>query len=120
MRNYLLGSLLILFLCGNAFAADVSIGKVQIEPLSGGVSFNTVYATWGASTIVPASSMKNRKEIMILNTSETEDVYITGISGSTATGTLFPRESVTFKASSSMNFYVSASTTVMCEIWEIR
>lgn len=120
MRNCILGSLLVLSLCSNAFAGDVSISKVQIEPLSGGVSFNTVYATWGASTPAPEFPMKSRKEILITNMSTTENVYITGVSGSTAYGTIFPMQTVSFKTSSAVDLYVSADTVVPCEIWEIR
>ena len=121
MRNYVCGSLLVLLLiCNNAFA-DVSIQKVELAPLTGGVSFNTItFADRSITGWVTASSVIGRKEIMIINTSTNNSVFITGVSGSTATGTIFPRESVTFKASSNLNIYVSSNSVAVVEIWEIR
>src|SRR3990167_10115252 len=114
MRNYICGSLLIFCLCGNVFA-DVSIQKVEIAPLTGGISFNSItFADRSITGWVTASSVIGRKEILILNTSTTDNLYVTGVSGSTITGTIYSRESVNFKASSSLNLYVSANTVLTC------
>jgi len=115
-RGLLTLLLTLLFLC-EAYAADVSIQKVEISPLTGGVSFNTI--TLGTGWVT-ASTIIGRKEVCILNTSSSNNVYVTGVSGSTATGTIYPRESVTFKAGSNLRIYVSANTTTLIEVWEIR
>lgn len=117
MRNYICGSLLALLICGNVFAADISIQKVEISPLSGGISFNTVASNPGWTL---ATFMTGRKEVLLTNTSTTTDIYLTGVSGSSVTGTLYPRESITIKASSSMNIYVKSSAPTSVEVWEIR
>ena len=122
MKKYII-SLILLFLCSNCFGADVSIQKVEIAPLTGGVSFNSItfiddgYTGW---VTAPSVEMIGRKEIEILNTSSTDNLFITGVSGSTTVGTIYPRESVTFKASSSLTIYVSANSVLTCEVWEIR
>ena len=113
-------TLLFLFLCGNAFA-DASIQKVEIAPLTGGVSFNTItFIDDGYTGWVTANTIVGRKELLILNTSTTDNLYVTGVSGSTATGTIYPRESATFGAGSNLNIYVSANSVLTCETWEIR
>jgi len=98
----------------------VSIQKVEVSPLTGGVSFNTVtfgyYTGW---VTCPTVEMIGRKELLITNTSSTNNLYLTGVSGSTVTGTLKPLDSVTFKSSSSLHIYASGSSVIM-ECWEIR
>ena len=106
MKKYII-SLILLFLCSNCFGADVSIQKVEIYPLSGGVSFNTI--TFADKSITgwvtaPSVEMIGRKEIEILNTSSTDNLFITGVSGSTTVGTIYPRESRTFKAASNLQY----------------
>ena len=122
MRTFICGNLLILFLCGIAFA-DNPIQKIEVAPLTGGISFNTITFTnnHGYTGWITANSVIGRKEVLIHNTSTTENIYVSGISGSTAIGTIYPRESVTFKAASSLNIYVSSSTTTLSvQVWEIR
>lgn len=118
MRRFIF--LIFLFISSVAFA-DASIQKVEIYPLSGGVSFNTV-TTSSVLGWVTASSIIGRKEVMIINTSTANNIYLTGVSGSTAYGTLYPREKATFKASSSLNIYVSSNSVTphSVEVWEIR
>lgn len=120
MRTRICGNLLILlFLCSNVFA-DASIQKVEIAPLTGGVSFNTVtfgyYTGW---VTCPSVEMIGRKELIIINTSTANNLYLTGVSGSTVTGTLGPKEYVTFKSASNLHIYASGSSVTM-ECWEIR
>ena len=105
--------------CGIASAADISIQKVEISPLTGGVSFNTVTTLYKSWVTAPTVEMIGRKEMIILNTSTNSNLYLTGVSGSTATGTLYPRESANFKASSSLHIYASGDT-VTFQVWEIR
>lgn len=122
MRTCICGSLLVLLLCGIAFA-DNPIQKVEVAPLTGGISFNTITFTnsHGFTGWITASSVIGRKEVLIHNTSTTDNIYVTGVSGSTAIGTIYPRESATFKASSSLNIYISSSTAQLSvEVWEIR
>lgn len=117
--RYILTILLLLF-CSDVFAQSV-VDRVTLEPLSGGISFNTI--TFGERSTtgwVTANTVKGRKEIMIINTSTTGNLYVTGVSGSTAIGTIFPREDATFLVSSSLNIYVSANTVLSCEVWEVR
>jgi len=118
MRNYICGSLLALLICGSAYAADVSIQKVEMAPLTGGVSFNTVNVTsW---VTCPSVEMIGRKELSILNTSTTGNIYLTGVSGSTASSIVYPRETITFKASSNLHIYASADTVTQIKVTEIR
>ena len=122
MRNSIRGSLLILLFCGNCFAADASIQKVEVSPLSGGVSFNTI--TFADRSITgwvtaPSVEMIGRKEVMIVNVS-INSVYLTGVSGSTAIGTLKEGEGVTFKAASNLHIYISSNSVAIAEVWEIR
>ena len=112
-------TILFLFFVGIAYA-DASIQKVEIYPLSGGVSFNTVSLDTFSWVTAPSVEMIGRKEIMIINPSTTVDLYLTGVSGSTATGIIYPRESATFKAASNLHIYVSASSVTTFSVWEIR
>ena len=122
MRNYLWGSLLVLLLlCGNAFA-DASIQKVEVAPLTGGVSFNVV--TFSSVINVgwvtaPTTEMVGRKKVIIINDSA-NSVYLTGVSGSNVSGTLVAGRTVSFAASSSLHVYISANTTSTIQVWEIR
>jgi hypothetical protein len=111
----------LLFVSGIAIAQPIE--KVVIEPLSGGISFNSItFANYGRTGWVtcPSVEMKGRKEIVITNTSEDDNLYLTGVSGSTATGTLYPRDRVNFSASSNMHIYASANSVLVMEVWEIR
>lgn len=107
-----------MFLCGVSFA-DNPIQQVGIAPLTGGISFNTVTFGYYTGWVTASSVVIGRKEVLILNTSTTNELFLTGVSGSTATGVLYPRESVTFKAASNLNIYISGSS-VIAQIWEIR
>lgn len=120
MRKFI-SFIFVLLFCTNAFATDFSIQKIEFTPLTGGVSFNTV-TTSSVIGWVTASSVIGRKEVLILNNSTTDNIYLTGVSGSTATGTVFPRETATFKAGSGLRIYVSANTATPTsfEVWEIR
>ena len=110
---------IVLCLASTCHAQSV-IQKVQIEPLSGGVSFNTITFGYNTGWVTCASvEMRGRKEVSILNTSTTTNVYLTGESGNTVTGIIYPREMVTFKASASLHIYASASS-VTIQVWEIR
>ena len=113
--------LLLFFLCGNTFADDISIKKVEISPLTGGISFNTVI-TSSVLGWVTANSVRGRKEIVIINTSTTENAYLAGVSGSSAIGTILPQANATFKVGSNLNIFVSANSAVpiSIEIWEVR
>lgn len=118
MRTYICGSLLILFLCGVSFA-DNPIQKVEVAPLTGGISFNTVtLGTWW--TTCPTVEMIGRVEISILNTSTVGNIYLTGVSGSTASRIVYPREEIFFKAASSLHIYASADTVTQIKVTEIR
>lgn len=109
-----------LLLCNIAYADMSLIQKVEITPLEGGISFNTVtFAPRSITGWVTANSVYSRKSLMILNTSTSDNVFVTGVSGSTATGTVYPRERAIFGAASSLNIYVSANTALSIEIWEI-
>ena len=124
MRNYICGSLLILFLCGNAFA-DASIQKVEIAPLTGGVSFSTVEfapngINWNSWVTCPSVEMIGRKRLILQNTSNTVTIYLTGVSGSTARGTIAPNQSVSFACSSNLHIYASSNSVTSLEVWEIR
>ena len=112
---------LLLGLISDITFADSIIQPVVMSPLTGGVSFNTIVIS-SSTGYVTASSVIGRKEVLIVNTSTTENIYLTGVTGSTAKGTLFPRESATFGASSSLNIYVYSTTATpsTVEIWEIR
>jgi len=121
MRKILLALLLVCLFCPVIYAQPIE--RVQIEPLVGGVSFNTI--TFAARSVTgwvtaPSVEMVGRKEVMIRNTSSTDNVYLTGVSGSTVTGTLQAGEHVTFKAASSLHVYVSSNTVATVEVWEIR
>lgn len=112
---------LICLVCSISYAQPIQ--RVEISPLNGGVSFNTItFADRSITGWVTANStaMVGRKEVLILNTSSTDNLYVTGVSGSTAIGTIYPRESVTFGASSSLNIFVSSNTVLECQVWEIR
>lgn len=119
MRISLCGSILgILLLCNTAFGADYSIQKVEIAPLTSGISFNTVQVTsW---VTCPTVEMIGRKEMSILNTSSTNPIFITGVSGSTASRIVYPREEVFFKAGSNLHIYASADTVTLIQVTEIR
>jgi hypothetical protein len=119
VRTCICGSLLILLLCGNLFAADYSIQKVEIAPLSSGISFNSVTTLYKDWITAPSVELVGRKEILILNTSTSENLYLTGVSGSSATGIVYPRESATFKAASNLHIYASGNS-VLFQTWEIR
>ena len=126
MRNYLWGSLLILFLlCSNAFA-DSSVQKIEVTPLTGGVSFNIVTFETVISrgwTTCPTVEMVGRKRVVIINNS-VNDVYLSGLSDSTvsaiASGTLVAGRTASFAASSNLHIYASANTVSTIEVWEIR
>ena len=121
MRKYILG-LIILLLCSNAFA-DATIQKVEVSPLTGGVSFNSItFADRSITGWVTAPSVEliGRKELLIINTSTSNSVFLTGVSGSSAVGTLKAGESITFKAASNLHIFVSANTVVKVETIEIR
>lgn len=122
MRKFIRFSLLLflLFLCRDGYGADATIQKVEISPLSSGISFSTVTFNYFDKWVTaPTVEMIGRKEILILNTSTTNNLYLTGVSGSTATGVVYPRECVTFKAASNLHIYTSASSVIM-QVWEIR
>ena len=122
MRNYLWGSLLVLLLlCNNAFG-DSSVQKIEVAPLVGGVSFNTIVFsnTHNKGWITcPTSEMVGRKSLMIINDS-VNSIYLTGVSGSVVSGTLVAGRTVSFAASSSLHIYASASTVSTLQVWEIR
>lgn len=123
MRTYLLGSLLAVLVVMSAFAQDISIQKVSEEPLSGGVSFNTItFDPWSITGWVTAPSveMRGRHGLEILNTSTTDNVWLTGVSGSTARGVLYPRERMYINAASNNHIYVSANTVVTVQVCETR
>lgn len=123
MKKIVLVIAFISFLCGITFAADVSIQKVEIAPLSGGVSFNTItFADLSATGWVtaPTVEMTGRKTVTIINTDATNSIYLTGVSGSTAVGTLKAGQVATFGASSGLHIYVSSNTVTSCNVWEIR
>lgn len=109
----------ILLFTTNAFGADYSTQKVEIAPLTGGVSFNTVTTLYKSWVTAPTVEMIGRKELMILNKSITANLYLTGVSGGTATWILYPRESMDFKVSSSLHIYASGDT-VQFQTAEIR
>jgi len=122
MRKFI--SLLAAFLISsNCFAADISVQKVEAAPLKGGISFNTI-TFYGGGIIgwVTASSVIGRKEVTIINTSTTENLYLTDVTGSSVTGTLGPKEEVTFKAAYSLDIFVSSNSvsTHEVEFWEIK
>lgn len=126
MKRYLL-IILLLILSVTAYADEPNLTPVEIPPLSGKVSFSTVTFTGVNWHTAPSVEMRGRKEIIIQNPSLTANVYISGQSGSTATtptyyyGTLYPRRTARFKASSDLHIYVSGNTAGnTCEIWEIR
>lgn len=126
MRNHICRGLLVLltllFLC-EAFAADTSIQKILVEPLSGGVSFNTItFAVRSLSGWVtaPTVEMRGRKRVVIQNNSTTDSIYLTGVSGSSAKGTLGSGKVASFGASSDLHIYVSANTATTVDVWEIR
>jgi hypothetical protein len=123
VRAYLLGSLLAVLVVTGAFAQDVSIQRVSEEPLSGGVSFSTI--TFDPRSITgwvtaPSIEMKGRHGLEILNTSITDNIWLTGVSGSTARGVLYPRERMYINAASNNHIYVSANTAVTVQICETR
>jgi hypothetical protein len=117
--------LLLLVFASNCYAVDASIQKIEVYPLSGGVSINTIsfinhgYTGW---VTAPSIEMKGRKELNIFNPSDYYNLYLTDVSGSSATRvrTLTPGNSITFKVSSSVHIYVSSNTVNTCEVTEIR
>jgi hypothetical protein len=110
---------IILILGSNCFADTGFVQKVEIEPLSGGVSFNTVITNGISWVTCPTVEMRGRREILITNLSTTDNLYLTDISGSTATGIVFPKERASFKASANLHIFASGNT-VQFEVWEIR
>ncbi|MBU2072710.1 MAG: hypothetical protein KKA68_20955 [Gammaproteobacteria bacterium] len=117
----ILCALFVLF--GTSFADDL-VQKVQLEPLSTGISISTVRLGEGWVT-APSVAMRGRKEMSILNTSTTENIYLAQASGATVTyGTvtraIYPREEIFLKMSSDMNIYVSGDTVFNITVTEIK
>lgn len=122
MRTFVLRSLLVLVVLNslNAWGADFNIQKVEIAPLSSGISFNTVVVGTGWVT-APTTEMIGRKSLNIYNPSETYNIYISGTSSSTTTiRTIAPQHSMTFGSASSLHIYVSANTVTTFQTSEIR
>lgn len=106
-----------------AFAEPSIIQRVQIEPLSSGVSFNTITFMSGGYTgwvTAPSVEMRGRKRLTILNNASSGNVYLTGVSGSSAVGTLGAGKVASFGAASDLRIYVSSSAVTTVDIWEIR
>jgi len=135
--KFLIG-LLILFLATPAFAAtqaySTNIQKVEIAPLEQEVSMSTVELVGTSWVTCPTVEMVGRKELVILNTSSTEDVYLSSVSPSSVYNVgrywrLFPRQDITFKIgrgvsqNTGMHIYVSSNsitTTVTLNIIEVK
>jgi hypothetical protein len=113
---------LLYLICSKCLVCPIShaepIQKVSIEPASGGVSFNSV-AFGYTDGWLECGPMIGRKEMIIINNSTLNNLYLTGVSGSTAAGVLGPKETVLFKAASSLHIYASGSSVTM-SVWEIR
>ena len=119
-KLFLIG--LIVLSAVNVFA-DASIQKVEIAPLTGGVSFNTIVFADRSITgwvTAPSVSMIGRKRLLIQNNSSSNNIYLTGVSGSTAVGTLGSGKVASFAVSAGLNVYVSTNTVETVDIWEIR
>ena len=96
------------------------ITSVVIEPLKGAVSFSTVTVD-NAWETMPSVALRGRKEVRIFNTSDTYNVYLSSETDNTVQmGTLYPRQGVTFKASSDLLIYASANTAAIVHITEMR
>lgn len=122
MRKVLL-TILLIFTCSISFAQTTNVQRVLIEPLSSGISFNTItFAARGATGWVtaPTVAMYGRKRVIIQNNSSSDNIYLTGVSGSTAYGTLGFGKVASFGAANMLHIYVSANTACSCDVWEIR
>ena len=119
MKQLIFIILLVLLLCGNAFAYDATIQKIEIAPLNSGISFNTVSVTPGWVT-APTVEMVGRKRVLIQNNSTTTSISLTGVSGSTAVGTLGAGKVASFGAASNLHIYMSATVATSVDVWEIR
>ena len=104
-------------------ASDASdIQSVQIEPLTTEISTSTVTLTGRDWETASTSVLRGRKELVILNTSASENIYLSGTSGNSVTVCyiLYPRQSVTIKASFDLNVYVTGSSGVIFKTIEIK
>ena len=118
-----------LLICQLCFAEPSLIQRIQIEPLESGISFNTIELSYAIGWVTaPTVEMVGRKEMLIMNTSTVDNIYISDISGSSVIlcGTIYPRQMAKFKISSDLHLYISASSVVNvlniinAEVWEIR
>ena len=109
--------LILLLLTSIAYAEPIT--PVWEWPLSERVSSSTVVLDtlyW-----VTAGTVQGRKEITILNTSSSANVFLSGVSENTVSSyTLYPRQSVTLRISSELPIYVSANSVVTLNIIEIK
>lgn len=120
-----------LFYALPVFAIDPQ--PIQIEPLSGVITFSTVTLDGTNWTTAPTVELRGRKEINILNTSSTENIFLYGANITSnsvmidptektiISRRLFPQDNVTFKVSSSLHIYISSNTSeIVVEITEIK
>ena len=102
-------------LTGNCETPQTS---VVVEPLNT-VSFSTVTVDNSWETM-PSVALRGRKMLRIMNTSSSDNVYVSNVTDSSTMVTLYPRQAFTFKASSDMNIYVSSNTAIVMEVIEMR
>lgn len=117
----LIGKILFIWLLASnlAFADTEPITSVVIEPLDKNVTFTTVTVNTDEWVTIPTVAQRGRKEISILNTAISGNLYFTTQSGSTTTRHLFPRQEVTLKLSSEVNLFATGDS-VQIQIMEIR
>lgn len=85
------------------------------------VSMSTVTLNGTAWATLPASALPGRYELSILNTSSTESVYLSNVSGSATYMTLYPRQRVTLGIASYIDIYATSNTAgVKVEMIEVR
>ena len=117
---------LLLLICSVSFADTTPVTKVELNPLEQEVSWSVVqlYGTDGAWETCPTVEMRGRKVVSIYNPSASDDVYLSGVSYSTARnaahGTLMPEERATFAVSFENHIYASSSTVMTIEVLELR
>ena len=109
--------ILLLFVCLKAEAEPLTY--VLFEPLHDRISTSTVTVNDSWST-APTVAMRGRKEIIILNTSSSDNGYVSGQSPNTVWFTLYPRQWIRIKAGSDLHVFVTANTAVTFDIMEIR
>ena len=123
---------LILFFASSVFADNPTVQPVEISPLSDTISFSTVTLDAANWVTAPTVELRGRKEINILNTSTTDNIYLyasnitdnTVMINPTVTNVisrrLYPQDNVTYKVSSDIHIYLSSNTVIIAEITEIK